>query len=293
MPLNPFSRFLTLCLAAAFLPFATAAHGAPIIARFTHGGSSSSTVTSEVDAWTGQIGDGWSSVWARSSATTEVISTASPIWGANPRLQITPGGTGGHVNRIYDPDYVAPIATLPITISFDLSIDNMGDFLNTATNHFFLAQSNSASSNPTSNTNWLIYGYGGTDSDAAVGESGLLATAKQGQWNLLDRSNNSYVPTGIALTQGVLYSFTLTLDRVNKSYSVWLTDGTETFRSDSLSFYNTNGNFVSRLVFSQNYQGSQSAIYSISNIGIIPEPSVLALVVGAGAVVGLAALRRR
>ncbi|HWL52447.1 MAG TPA: PEP-CTERM sorting domain-containing protein [Chthoniobacteraceae bacterium] len=291
-----FSRLFTLCLAATLLPVATPAHGAPIIARFTHGGSSASTVTSEVDAWSGKTGDGWTSIWNRSSTTTEVISAASPIWGANPRLQITPSSatsTSGHVNRIYDPAYVTPAANAPIVISFDLSIDDLGDFLNTASNHFFLAQSNSASTNYTSNTNWLIYGYGGTDPESAVAESGPLATAMQGQWNLMTGGNstNSYIPTGVALAEGVLYSFTLTLDRVNQSYSVLLTDGTTTFQSDPLSFYNTNGNFLTRLVFSQNYQLNQNAIYSIGNIRIVPEPSSLALI--AGAVAGIAALHRR
>lgn len=290
------SRLFTLCLAATLLPLATPAQGAPIIARFTHGGSSSSIVTSEVDAWSGKTGDGWTSIWNRSSTVTEVISSASPVWGANPRLQITPSSptsTSGHVNRIYDPAYVTSAVDAPIVISFNLSIDDLGDFLNTATNHFFLAQSNSASTNHTSNTNWLIYGYGGTDPESPVSESGSLATARQGQWNLMTggTSSNHYIPTGVALAEGVLYSFTLTLDRVNQSYSVFLTDGTDSFQSDSIAFFNTNGNFLSRLVFSQNYQSGENAIYSIGNIQIIPEPSSLALL--AGALVGMAALHRR
>ena len=183
----------------------------------------------------------------------------------------------------------------PYEVSFQFAIDSLGTFQESATNYLFFAQGSSSSSfNPTSSTNWFIAGFGGTDTSLKVGTSNELATAGQAQWNILatplSGGTATYLPTGISLREGVLYSFKITLDPENKRYSVFVSDGTTDFQSDVLA-YHRNAALQQTLIFGETYHAGQGAEFSIGNISVIPEPS-FALLLGAGAAgVGLFAIR--
>ncbi len=254
--------------------------------------------------WAGEAGDGWSGGWASrgnphstNDRPSAAIVPPASLW-QNHSLKVTPPErtetTGINVSRTFQ-DNGALNVLQPYQVSFQMSIDSFGTFQSTETNHFFLAQgSATASFNATSSTNWFIAGFGGTNTSQKVATSGDFKDAGQAQWNILATptfgSSAVWVPTGISLATGVIYSFEIKLDPVNKQYSISISDGTDDYDSGIL-YYHRNSNLQQTLIFGENFASTQGAVYSIGNLQVIPEPSTVALVGLTGAAL-LMAMRR-
>ncbi len=264
---------------ATLLAVPTLSHG-DIVANFSGGGSSSSPVTDHYDAWTGMAGGGWSTAWelrnnysgsGTGAPTFEVISTPSTLW-SGPRLQVTPVETRQKwsIGRSYDFD---SLGSSQISISFQISIDDLGTFLSTPTNSLFIGENNTNTGNLTTSTSWFLAAFGGSNPNGNVSTSSNYRGAKQAQWNVGIGGSDAYVPTGILLQEDTLYTFTLTLDSASYTYTLTLTDGTNTFTSGLLTFRSENP-LGRTLVFAEDTEMGQNLGFSLGNIVIAPVPEV-------------------
>ncbi len=253
-----------------------------IIADFVDGGSHASQINNKVDAYRGMVGDGWTSRWVLrndygsggSYGSVAVVSDGA-LWTGN-RLKLTPNGnatgTGFGVSRQYTSHGAVNISQ-PLMISFQVSFDDLGAFLNTSSNQIFIGENNTDAISATTTTTWFVQAFGGPDPAQNLTKVGY-ETAKQGQWNLGDGSG--FVPTGLLLEENVLYSFTLALDPANHTYTVRMTNGTQVFQSGILHFRSEQ--VLGRtLVFGQQYVATEGATFSFGHIAIVPEPSAIGL----------------
>lgn len=297
---------LRLCGILTIAWMAASSLQAQIVARFADGNTEN-----EVDGYKGKAGNGWSTAWeqrgyASSGSASAAIGSISVVndgtlWDTN-RLKVTPSnnatGTGASVGRAYNRVYEDFDAGNPVEISFRFSFDDLGSFLSTSSNNIFIGENTANSGNPTSGTAWFLLGFGGTSYNAAPTGSSSYATARQGQWNL-SLGPTGYVPTGIRLQADVLYTFTLSIypstgAGVDSTYTVHLTNGTNSFQSGILKFRNEK-ELGGMLVFAETYASGQGATFSIGNISIsqIPEPSSVALLLVPLTTIGLTAYRQR
>ena len=127
-----------------------------------------------------------------------------------------------------------------------------------------------------------------------------------GKWALYNgvrgstgNNTSNYVDSGVTVTQGDVYHFTVNLNPAARTYTLTIADttagtsftsGTENFRTDNTTLQNA-------LVFNDNDSGNGGTAlsYSLDNISVVPEPStwvssLVAVALGAG--VYLRRLRR-
>ncbi len=281
---------------------------AQIIANFADGNT-----TDEVDGYMGKAGNGWSGSWGqRGYATPNNTANRNAAFGSvgvvndgtlwdTPRLKVTPSnnttGTGVGVSRPYHQVSEYVDARMPVMISFQFSIDDLGSFLSTPTNQIFIGENGGDSGNRTTTSAWYIQGFGGTNYAEAPGGSSF-STARQGQWNF-GLGGDLYEPTGIRLEAGVLYTFTLSIypstgEGVDSTYTAYLTNGTDNYQSGILKF-RSEEELGRTIVFAESYVAGQGATYSLGNISIaqIPEPSSVALLLMAAVAIGGTVYRQR
>lgn len=266
----------------AILTLSPAALTAQVVADFAGGGSHQNQVNNVVDAYRGMVGEGWTNRWVlrnnygSGSMGSVAVVNGGTLWSGN-RLQLTPSnnatGTGFGVSRTYS-SYGSMDITKPVRISFQVSIEDLGTFLDTSRNEIFIGENNTDSMNRTGTTSWYVQAFGGNDPDEHLTRPGY-ETARQMQWNF--GNGDLFVPTGIILQTNVLYSFEVNLNPANYTYTVKLSDGTTTFISEILGFRSEEA-LGRTLAFGQLYSETEGATWSFGHISIIPEPTTTALV---------------
>ena len=162
--------------------------------------------------------------------------------------------------------------SLDHSYSFNLRVDTKGSFggVNIFNNPSIAAGAGSASS-------WIIYAN------------------STGNW-LLRNGNRSGgvigdVDTGMALTAGTTYSFTINVDEDTNSWVAQIYNGSTTYTSSTLGFRTSAATDGDTLNFTaSNVNTASTWVYSIDSVSVIPEPSSYALL--APVLLSLALLRR-
>jgi len=272
---------------------------AEIVANFEAGNTNTA-----VDGYTGMAGNGWTGGWALrnnygsgSMGSVGVVDDGT-LWDGN-RLQLTPSnnatGTGFGVSREYT-SYGDVNINQPITISFQVSFDDLGDFLETPSNFIYIGQQGTTSLNRVAGgTAWYLYAFGGDDPTLhPAGAGSSFNTARQMQWNVGAGDGSTLLPTDIYIEEDVLYTFTLSINPAEFTYTLLLSNGTETFESGTLNFFGGDQATGTTLVFGQRYAVEEGATFSVGNIAIIPEPSAFGmLLLGTSAMSFLCCRKRR
>lgn len=241
------------------------AHG-EIVASFADGGSGENPVSNQYDAWPGAAGGGWKGGWGLrynggSGDHSIAVQKGGRGWqGAH--LKITPAPTRPHwsVYREYD---LSTLDSDVITISFNISVDDLKAFKTTASNRIFIGENGGSSPNITSSTTWFLAAFGGTNPQSGSGVDGGL----QAQWNV--GSKDRYFGTGVLLRENKVYSFTITLNHTKRTYTVAISDGGKRYVSGQLEFHSDQP-LGRTIVFAQQVAEGQVAGISIGNLVISP-----------------------
>ncbi len=242
-----------------------------IVANFDGGNS-----TSVVDAYTGKAGNGWLSAWStingNGTVTGNVVNTTPLTADGGNYLSVsaTAGAsvTSALVSRQLD---VSQLSLATYTISFVFRPDSTPTGGTSEGFQIFAANAS---------------GLGGV-SNNDLWEISMQANSGSGKW--LVRNGASNVASTIAVTAGVDYTFTLTINP-GTGYSVSISDGTTTpYTSGPLAFRgpSSSGSYI--YFGASSIPAGDTAGFSVDSITITaaPEPSIfgcvaLFLLVGVG-----------
>lgn len=248
-------------------------------------------------AGTGASGNGWLTGWrsaatSGSSATAGVINTTPVNSGGNYfSATLTSSATTGaldsvSVGRAYDATGGSLASATSLSMSFDFRVDSI----------------------TTSRTSYDIFDNKTRSSGASSTNTSFQFRAVNGVWNYFDGSSSTPIATSLAFTQGVTYSFNVTLNPVSATYSFVISDGTNSASGNSLGFRassfatdtnpdSSGGRWLTVAGFENSDNASQSTSFSLDNIAIttaaIPEPSSAALLIGAASLALVATRKRR
>lgn len=254
---------------------------AQIIANFSGG-----TGNSSPDQYTGIVGGGWTSAWNRFSVTgityDNTVINSAPLRGSGNYLNVSINNSGasaanGGVYRQFSSSAVSVAAPLEYSFLF------RAETTSSASSYYYITNSNGTVFGGTNaNNTWGIQYVGGD------------------YWRL-QNGNVTYV-TGMKFNLGDVYSFVLTSNPEDYSYSIIINNLTnsESWTSKgvvSLSYRNQTG-FLdgTALSFLAQAPGQGSASFSVGEIQIraIPEPATVALLsLGAAGLAGARMQRRR
>jgi len=249
--------------------------GADIVANFDGGNTSG-----VVDAYPGMSGAGWIDAWQTdvtraSMASTQVQATTPLSPGGGRYLDVsidmdgTVSGTNygqGCVARTYD-DYLGGFgAGDPHTIEFQVRIDeSLANFTSTNDRYYFFDNPTFASGTSADNT-WSIYAFGAN--------YGTSQAKKWAFYNGLQDgggfSEYRLVNTGMTLTTGVTYTFTISVDPANRQYDASVTDGLTTSTITDLGFRTSMAQVGRKLHFGG--KGNQSTEYRDFSLDAIHIP---------------------
>lgn len=190
------------------------------------GGNSSSVV----DAFPGTLGGGWSTPWTTSpgASGTPLVTNTTPLTpGGGDYLHVDLTGGDRNVVRQYGntPDF--NVASNH-TISWEWRLDEPFEVNSQFDRINFFANASPATTSTTSSNSWII----------GVAPVGMGFDT----WYFYDRKvDNSFGPqnavnTGMALTHGVTYSFSVDLNPIAGTYSASISDGVHQFSADDLTF---------------------------------------------------------
>jgi len=251
-----FFLFKQALVFAVLSALSLSARSATVVANFTDGNTNAS-----IDGYIGKAGSGWLAGWNpidSSSVLSGTVTGASPInqggnyLSASLAISGTTSNTGmGAMGRKFDRAIVS--STTPYTVKFDLRPESQltsssdkilvfgdvssGYVFSTGTGNTFCIQGVYNSGSPT----WLV-----TNSGSAVN-------------------------TGMAMTQGSVYGFTVNVDPASRSYTVAIASTGTTYQSGSMAFrasVSDGGNALYLGGIVRNTTGTIT--YSVDNISIAP-----------------------
>lgn len=285
-------KFLTGLAVLTLAPIA----GASVVANFTDG-----TGTSTPDSYTGSAGAGWVAPWSMSnsgsSAGSGTVTNANPLTptGGN-YLSITTSAASGGAASAWTRQYGAGAIALNAahTISWSFRVDEtLGAGFDAGNDRYqFYGNRNTLggfNSSSTSNE-WFAFATGAIPATAN-------GNFQANTWNFYSGGSTTgfgdgtIVSSGIALTTGTTYYFTIVNDPVTRTYVATVSNGTTSFTSGTLNWRDrsvgSSGGYFTASLITTNSNEVRSA--SIDNILIVPEPSSAMLLIPAGALL----LRRR
>ncbi|HBO44018.1 MAG TPA: hypothetical protein DD670_08810 [Planctomycetaceae bacterium] len=213
-----------------------------VTAKFDGGNS-----TTEIDGYTGVAGNGWSDGWKKTTKNTTLTATVvSPgdaefddlKTGTGAYLSLTSESTAGTewysgIARDYGCINVDGIDwTQAHTVQFKIRLDEDVDSeLSTFTgnNDRYSITDNTATAGTTHpNNTWAINSFGAE----SVSTGGNVTEEMVGKWCFTDGDNAgtvvNLINSGIALTTGGVYEFTVDLDPTTRTYDVSVFDGIST-----------------------------------------------------------------
>jgi YD repeat-containing protein len=207
-----------------------------IIANFSGGAG-----TASADQYPGTAGAGWATAWATPPGNASVspqIRSTSPLANSGNSLY-TPvtasaAADGGAVNRGYASTGTSTtdVSTAGIhRVSFDFRLDSELTTFASATDQINIFGDGTSRSGTGSSNTWVI---------AALGTASSGAQAKTWAFQIGNRAGAavSWVDTGVQLSAGTVYHFTVIVDPAAKAYTASVSDGGtgpgRSFTSDTL-----------------------------------------------------------
>ncbi|MDB5294601.1 MAG: hypothetical protein JWO31_584 [Phycisphaerales bacterium] len=285
------------------------AAGGATVATFDGGNDTTNggTATPAPDTFRGTAGGGWQAAWTTAGTIAGSVTNTTPVDGGGNYLVATSAGTTAAATGAWSRKYggaTDPAVSLGArhTISWTMRIDESAasltsNFTNGADRYQAFGDATALSTTATSNE-WLVGAFG---ADPATSTPGFVAK----RWEFYNASattnaftSGALVDSGIALTSGATYRFTITTDPATKTYVGSVTDLANpgaTFTSGTLNWRtastNTTGLAGGVLEFgnSGNAAGETRA-FSLDGVQVVPEPAAAGLLAGA---VGIAAAGRR
>jgi hypothetical protein len=259
---------------------------AQIVANFTDG-----TGTSSVDQYNGIVGLGWATPWGTTDQLAPnlnplVLNTA-PINGGGNYLNVTTTTLNDNaVGRQFNG--LTPSLT-PVSFSFDLRIDSLVGWDN-ANDYLTVHANNSLSTyNVSAASSFIIRAFGASP---AAGKNANEWLFYNGASNAGGYSAANFLNSGMTITAGTTYSFTIINDPATKKYNASIFDGVNTVSASDLGWRSSVASTA--LALNQRVGNSgDSLTYSLDNILIqeAPEPTSISLALLGG--LSLIALRRR
>lgn len=271
---------------------AASAQTTPISANFTGGNG-----TASFDQYTGVAGGGWASAWNVVQNTVEGTQTigvanTSPVSSGGNYLSFSNTGTNGGnnlgLNRTWDTNTFSATAA-PFRISFDLRIDSVSGW-NSTNDYITLSTGGSGNASPGGGSTFIIRAYGANIGTAVANTWAFYNGGKDG----LGFNTSLFISSGMAVTSGTTYKFTIDLNPAALTYVATINNGTTSISSAAMGYRTNLANKSTFQINSMNSAPADTFAYSLDSVGItvIPEPSSYAALGGFGAI-GLALYRRR
>ncbi len=277
-----------LCLCAL------ASHAdAAIVANFTGGLGTESS-----DQWAGVAGDGWTTPWStngRNSNTTAIVTTTPLTTGGGNYLGFVDDSSNTSITarRAYGSGNGVDISQnyrISFNYRFDGSVAQFADF-----GDRIALLGDTASVNGTTSTNTWIVGVAASNTGSQANQSVF-----PGNWYFFDNNGDSdfatknMYDTGLAMVAGTVYQITVDVNPLAGTYGASVSDGTSTVSQGGLTFRRGASSIASATEHYINFGGTNSSAsdngsFSVDNILIVPEPSVVLL----AALGGLFLLRRQ
>ncbi|HLA86109.1 MAG TPA: BNR-4 repeat-containing protein [Thermoguttaceae bacterium] len=201
--------------------------------------------TGVVDGYQGMVGDGWLDTWqtntTRASMASTMVSATSPLSGGGNYLDVSinmdsgvsDSYTGqGCVARTYNDYYGDFSAALSHTIQFQVRIDDTLGSFTTSNDRFYFYDNPTLTSGTSADNTWSIYAFGANYGSALAKKWAFYNGSQDG--GAFDQY--SLVNTGMTITSGATYTFTISVDPDNKLYNASVTNGTTTSTINGLGF---------------------------------------------------------
>jgi hypothetical protein len=277
------------CLVLTALSLGTAgfSNAATVSAGFDGGNG-----TVSPDQYAGTSGAGWDTAWGATGATapTGTVTNASPVNGGGNYLSVsTSFNSDNAIGREFDNTgasggFTTGIETL--TLTFDVRIDTLTGW-NSASDYLTLHAANSTGGtyNVSAASSFIIRAFGASPAAGKNANEWLLysGTSDGGGY-----SAANFVNSGMALTSGSTYTFSITNDPIAKKYSGSIFNGTTTVTWSNLGWRATTAS--DRFAINSRVNvGTDVLAYSLDNLTIVPEPTASSLAL----LTGLALLTRR
>jgi len=293
--------FLFVAVLVATIPMQAAAEA---IANFTGGNDD----TTNVDAFHGIAGDGWTTPWFENQllpsgdtlSATNTVTDTNPVDGGGNYLSstvTTSVAAGSKVSYALLRQFQDGIdRTAPFTIDFTVRIDEDVTGFDAYHDRYSMSDGANDVTGASGDASWQIMAHG-------AGGSACYADAA-GYWTFYDGdSNGTYygtnpdklLNTGIALTTGGVYTISVKVDPVAETWDGSISDGVDTFSRSSMGWRTSrNGTTYSALVFGTKADaGTTTRQWSIDSIAMIQVPEPATIVLLGGLLMGVLLARRR
>ncbi len=192
---------------------------------------------SGVDQYPGAAGVGWAAPWITAGSIAAAVAADAPLKGGGNFLRLTASATGDiGAGREYivsnETMGVAPNKTL--VHRFTCRLDTTTTGFDSATDYLTLAANTGGGvfTSPAA-TSVLIRAHGASP---AVGKNGMEWLVYNGGRNSGTFDANLWVNTGMPLVAGTVYDFTIEIDPSSRTYSVTISDGTNSTTTPNLGF---------------------------------------------------------
>jgi hypothetical protein len=266
--------------------------------------------TSAFDQFSGIAGGGWDAGWTEvrnsnlQSFTSSVVNTLPLNTGGNYlsySFQSNANGQQGvqSVNRGYT--NAVPL-NQKHTISFDFRYDgSLTDFTTSSDRYRFFDAGTSSTIVDLAGfeARWIIGVQGNYSPSAAV--AGPEFYFYNGTADGSPFSTSRFSASGLGLSSGLTYTFTINVDPSNKQWNASIFDGTATVNSGIMGFFANStaaGGFLNAVgvVSGTDASGAslgESSAFSLDTISVIPEPNTFSLLILSMAFLWHTALRSK
>jgi len=258
--------------------------------------------TSDSTQFVGTAGNGWTNAFTAStenaSVSNSIISTSPMIAGGGDYLQrtVTGGASAGNRRSVLYRTYGSSgdlDTTQAHTISFLWRADSVGSGFNSTADYFMLfGNSGAPNLDSSANTSWLIRYQGASQGGAGdiVGGKFAVYDGTRTGGTMLDAT--LFADTGMAVSVGTVYQFTIQTDPVTANWSVNIQEvgGSNSYQSSTLGWRNAANNTSTTIGWGAKPSATDEAFtFSLDNISVVPEPGTAIL----GAFGALLLIRRK
>jgi len=269
---------MSLCLMASMAGIA----GANVVADFTDGNDD----MTYVDAYHGVAGNGWKSAWVEnqiltsgdSLAVTNLVSDANPVasggnyLGSSVSTSVVYGASASYATSR---DYTDGIdLSVSYQIEFTVRIDEDIATFDEYHDRYVICDGDATAAGTGTINSWSILAHGAA---GAAAHAGVV-----GKWAFYNGNNNgTYVgtdptkllDTGIALTAGGVYNFTITVDPNLRKWSGTVSDGLNTYTQSDMGWRTSASLANPYLVFGTKADlGDETRAWSIDSVTITQVP---------------------